>query len=394
MIKKGDRVKFISDTTIGVVSSIDGNIAKVKIEDGFEIPALLSDIVAVDPAEESEAIKKMGIGDGKPISKTPKGQQVKEKKVKKTESFTSRYGKISLTNDYEDEDPIDIQSLRQNYQRAVEKKNNHDASSKPEPSPVELMDYDVKLCFVPDNTNAPHQSDKWEVYIVNDSSYRIIYSLSQWHKNEYVSHLGHGMLENDSKESITALSRNQVNDGIKLLVNICLFKPADFIPQPVEDFDLDISALKFTRQGNYVETCFFDEKVLVYTLASSQEKHVDKPVLPIVPQIKKEDAPVVNKSKKNQEEPEIIDLHAEEVLDSTESLTPGEIIHAQISRFEIALDLAVRNNRGGKMVFIHGVGSGKLKYEMQKLLKQKYPKIRYQDASFKEYGYGAMMIYL
>ena len=65
----------------------------------------------------------------------------------------------------------------------------------------------------------------------------------------------------------------------------------------------------------------------------------------------------------------------------------------QISRFTIALDGAIRG-KTKKIVFIHGVGNGKLKYEIRKTLDSKYPKLRYQDASFKEYGYGATMVML
>jgi len=48
-------------------------------------------------------------------------------------------------------------------------------------------------------------------------------------------------------------------------------------------------------------------------------------------------------------------------------------------------------NKGRKIVFIHGVGNGVLKNEIRKQLERKY-KVYYQDASFREYGYGATMV--
>ncbi len=90
---------------------------------------------------------------------------------------------------------------------------------------------------------------------------------------------------------------------------------------------------------------------------------------------------------------EVVDLHANEILSSTEGMTPGEILTAQMSRFTIVLDAALKSGDHGKIVFIHGVGKGKLKYEMTKLLGRNYPKVAYQDASFREYGYGAIMIF-
>ncbi len=44
------------------------------------------------------------------------------------------------------------------------------------------------------------------------------------------------------------------------------------------------------------------------------------------------------------------------------------------------------------MVFIHGVGAGTLKNELRKSLTKDYPQLYFQDASFKEYGFGATMI--
>jgi dsDNA-specific endonuclease/ATPase MutS2 len=47
-----------------------------------------------------------------------------------------------------------------------------------------------------------------------------------------------------------------------------------------------------------------------------------------------------------------------------------------------------------KIVFIHGVGDGVLKNELRRELGRKYPKYPYQDASFREYGFGATMAIL
>lgn len=103
---------------------------------------------------------------------------------------------------------------------------------------------------------------------------------------------------------------------------------------------------------------------------------------------------ILPKKEKKAEDIEIIDLHAEQILESSKNMTSGEIIIAQLARFTISLDLAINSGKHGKIVFIHGVGSGRLKFEIQKLLKSKYPKIISQDASFKEYGYGATMIFV
>ena len=47
---------------------------------------------------------------------------------------------------------------------------------------------------------------------------------------------------------------------------------------------------------------------------------------------------------------------------------------------------------GRRIVFIHGKGEGVLRNALIKELRTHYKQCRYQDASFREYGYGATMV--
>ena len=47
-----------------------------------------------------------------------------------------------------------------------------------------------------------------------------------------------------------------------------------------------------------------------------------------------------------------------------------------------------------KIVFIHGLGNGTLKFEVRRILDDEYKFLTYQDASFKEYGFGATLVIL
>lgn len=80
------------------------------------------------------------------------------------------------------------------------------------------------------------------------------------------------------------------------------------------------------------------------------------------------------------------DLHIEELIDDTSGMSNGEIITYQLRHFEKCLDEA-RQRRIKKFIVIHGIGKGKLKGEIQFLLKQE--KIEHFDASYQRYGYGA-----
>ena len=86
-----------------------------------------------------------------------------------------------------------------------------------------------------------------------------------------------------------------------------------------------------------------------------------------------------------------VDLHIEELLEDTLGMSNGEIITYQLRHFEKCMDEA-RQRRIKKFVVIHGIGKGKLKSEIQFLLKQE--KIEHFDASYQRYGYGATEVRL
>ena len=88
-----------------------------------------------------------------------------------------------------------------------------------------------------------------------------------------------------------------------------------------------------------------------------------------------------------------VDLHIHELIDDEKELSNGDIIEIQLRKFEDSIEEA-RKRKIRKIVFIHGVGQGTLKLEILKKLDKDYPELRYQDASFKEYGFGATMVIL
>ena len=48
--------------------------------------------------------------------------------------------------------------------------------------------------------------------------------------------------------------------------------------------------------------------------------------------------------------------------------------------------------KGKRIVFIHGKGEGVLRSAIVKELRYKYKNYPFQDASFREYGYGATQV--
>ena len=87
----------------------------------------------------------------------------------------------------------------------------------------------------------------------------------------------------------------------------------------------------------------------------------------------------------------IVDLHASELLDTTAGMSAGDILEYQLDVFRRTLE-QYKDRKGQKLVFIHGKGEGVLRQSIIHELNYKFKQYPYQDASFREYGYGATQV--
>ena len=96
--------------------------------------------------------------------------------------------------------------------------------------------------------------------------------------------------------------------------------------------------------------------------------------------------------KKEKTQPIIeIDLHINQLLDTSAGMSNTELLTVQLSKFNKTLE-ENKNKKGQKIVFIHGKGEGVLRNAILSELRLKYKNYTVQDASFKEYGFGATMV--
>ena len=86
-----------------------------------------------------------------------------------------------------------------------------------------------------------------------------------------------------------------------------------------------------------------------------------------------------------------VDLHIEKLVGNKNSLMNGEMIEIQLRKVSQVLT-ENRNNRGMKIILIHGNGKGVLKNEILKLLKRNFSTYKISDASMQKYGTGALEV--
>ena len=86
------------------------------------------------------------------------------------------------------------------------------------------------------------------------------------------------------------------------------------------------------------------------------------------------------------------DLHIEKLVKNFKGMSNFEILTLQSETAKRHLEFAIKN-RIPKIVFIHGVGEGVLKSELDFLL-GRYENIDIRDANYQKYGLGATEIYI
>lgn len=101
----------------------------------------------------------------------------------------------------------------------------------------------------------------------------------------------------------------------------------------------------------------------------------------------------LKKTAKNQGNlPLEVDLHIYKLVDSTKGMTNYDMLTLQLATAERILTTAIKK-RLRRIVFIHGVGAGILKAELEALF-DTYEGITYYDANYKKYGSGATEVYI
>jgi len=89
---------------------------------------------------------------------------------------------------------------------------------------------------------------------------------------------------------------------------------------------------------------------------------------------------------------DVIDLHLKQTISGKGKIPAQDALFYQLSEFEKALDKAIA---AGKIEFrvVHGLGKGKLKEEIGKLL-DKHPQVKsYTNEYSPRYGFGSTLIY-
>ena len=98
------------------------------------------------------------------------------------------------------------------------------------------------------------------------------------------------------------------------------------------------------------------------------------------------------KRKEKEVPPMEVDLHIHQLLPTTKGMTNHEMLTLQLETARRQLEFAIKK-RIQKVVFIHGVGEGVLRTELEFLF-GRYDNVSFYDANYQKYGLGATEVYI
>lgn len=377
-MKIGDKVRFLSETGGGKIAGFQkGNIVLVEDEDGFQIPTPMSEVVVVE--QDDYAMGKM-------ISAKMDAKQQAEEHAQ-TELHNDSRSIKSLLNTHDE--PADYQA--EEYD-AADREITYQAPARERDGGNKLSVY---LAFVPTDIKDVNNT-RFETYIVNDSNYYVNYSYLVAEGNAWTLK-SVAEVEPNTKSFIEEFGRDALNEMGHVAIQMTAYKKdKPFLLKPAVDVQFRIDGVKFYKLHLFEENDFFEQPAMLYTIVENDE--VARPLVVDAKRLKeqmyKDEKIVAHTSKKKSKKDDgtvVIDLHADEVLETTAGMNAADILHYQLDVFKKTM-AEYKQKKGQKLIFIHGKGEGVLRQAIVHELTYRYKSCTYQDASFQEYGYGATQV--
>lgn len=347
-MKIGDKVRFLNDVGGGIVKSFQGkNIALVEDENGFDIPVSTSELLIVDVDNYNTR---------------------PQRKVEKASPEEPEKSKTQSTEAIFEEKPLEVKG-------------------------GDILN--VSLAFVPDDIKTIN-STSFDAYLINDSNYYFYYTYLSGENNSWKVR-AQGLVAPNMKAWLESFMQSGLNEIERIAIQLIAFKKDRlFELRPSMDVRLHIDTVKFYKMHCFNDSDFFEKPALIYDVVKDDVPYrsikLTADDLQREMMLKKsidEMQPVyIAKRDNRKDELLTVDLHINELLDSTSGMSNGEILNYQLDKFREVME-QYKSKREKKIIFIHGKGEGVLRKAILDELKKKYKNCIWQDASFQEYGFGA-----
>ncbi|MDE6322712.1 MAG: DUF2027 domain-containing protein [Paramuribaculum sp.] len=357
MVKLGDIVRFLNSVGGGRVTKIKDNLAYVEDEDGFETPVLLRECVVVGSAPARPATASAPAV-APIVAKAPDPQPPAAPTAEETLPIveTPEGEKINLTLAYE---PLDIKKL---------------------------------------------SATTFDTYLVNDSNYFLYFAyMTRARENDRWTTRYAGIVEPNIQVFLGETLREDLPQMDRVAIQYIAFKrDREFSAKQPEFIEMPLDTTKFARLHCFAPNVYFDSPVIALDAVCNDIPRHETPIdsqrlSQAMKEKKSADFPrrrVVKKRTKAERKAGdtiVVDLHISELVDNTRGLSNADMLNLQIDEFSRIMDENLKK-KGQKIVFIHGKGEGVLRNAILKELNHRYKGHDVQDASFREYGFGATQV--
>ena len=350
--KIGDKVNFLSTVGGGKVTKIiDSRMVMVEVDDGFEIPTLITDLVLdyrsmPAPSKQQQMVDK--------VQKEVQGQEL----LKQQQAEEARKG-----------------GLRR-FAKEAEKEG-------------------IYMAFV------PHEQ-QWlltgplDVVLINNTPYEMLYTFTIKEEEQFAN-VDYGNIDKFEKIVIETISRDDLEYWLNGVVQAILTaETSDGVLLPL-NVPFSLRPGRFYKEGSYLPSGILGERSVMICLSElialkqgggdfakilKEGMGSQAPAKTLV----KQEAPI----DKHRVAPgeAVVDLHIGELVDNILGLSSHDMFKIQTDYFKKMLESAIASEYT-KVTFIHGVGNGVLKNAIIEVLKD-YKNTENRMASIAKFGVGAI----
>ncbi|MCK9424167.1 MAG: DUF2027 domain-containing protein [Bacteroidales bacterium] len=346
-LEVGDKVKFLNTSGGGVVARvIDSRMVSVLIEEGFEIPTMISELIKIEETEPAARF------------------------------FDPRYNVNLPTETVVEEEPGDDRMQMLPGHLARDRKSE-----------------EIFIAFVP-------HDQKWlitgliDIYLINNTAYDVLYNIFSKTPNGRYEGMDYGSLFPDAKLLITTINREQLVHWCEGYIQFLFHRQQVTKVLPPFNSEFSIEGKRFFKEGNYRQYPIIQAKGIVVKVLSLTDHFRREEKFQVMDtgnsmQPQTENVSLIMKYKTGPHEAEV-DLHIHELVDDPTNMEKGEILEFQKNFFRKCLNSAI-SSFFMKVIFIHGTGNGVLRNELIAELKN-YQSVEFFDAPLAKYGVGALEV--
>jgi hypothetical protein len=347
--KPGDRVAFLNEKGGGIVTRIvDEQIVHVSIEDGFEIPYSVGDLLKVGE------------------------------------------GTADMTRPLKEEAEVLNPDLKPLFSV---------------PNKLGQMPQGAYLAMVPADQEKPLQCPL-DFFLVNHSDYELLFGLYLNRSGDFFG-TEYGFVEADSMLFLAQVERTKIEDWLNGVVQMVFFGPGKAAPVQPASANIIFKPVKIYKEESFAFDSLLRKKAIMVKLSLLEELLKKPGFAELTPEnVKLLNEKISTGTRKPEPTPKVesfldkhkvddriaeVDLHINELIGNTAGLSNVDLLKIQMDYFRKCMEQA-EVEKMTKMIFIHGVGQGTLKNELLRYLRNTEG-VEFYDAPYARYGLGATEVF-